>query len=119
MKAKSAKSKGKRLELKVASMFREAGLKDVKVMPGSGAFQFFKGDLYMGMLPYHVECKNQETSKPWQWYEQSRSQAGMSKTPLVFFSRNHSQPMALLSAHDLIQLICELEEYKKLWHDEN
>lgn len=111
MKAASAKQKGKRLEQKIAGMFRSAGL-DCRVMPGSGAFTHFKGDLYMPGLAYHAECKNQETTKVWEWFEQARTQAGMNKKPIVFFSRNRSEPMALLSAHDLINMIAEIED---LW----
>lgn len=100
MKAKSAKAKGSRLEQWVASELRRTGAdKDAKRMPGSGAFQFFKSDIHT-RLPYSFECKNQETTKVWEWYEQaSRDASGLEK-PVVIFSRNHSQPMALLSAAD-------------------
>lgn len=114
MKAKSAKAKGARLENWVASELRSSGAdKDAKRMPGSGAFQFFKGDIYT-KLPYSFECKNQETAKVWDWYEQARRDASGLEKPIVIFSRNHSQPMALLSAKDLIDLIAEIEDLRRV-----
>lgn len=111
MKAKSAKAKGDRLENWVASELRKQGI-DAKRMPGSGSFNHFKSDIYAN-IPYSFECKNQETTKVWEWYEQAKKDAGMNKKPIVVFSRNHSQPMALLSAYDLIAIIGELEELIK------
>lgn len=114
MKAKSAKAKGKRLEQQTAKMLRSSGADDdAKVMPGSGMFAHFKGDIYT-KLAWHFECKNQETTKVWDWYAQASSQSGMAKKPVVIFSRNHSQPMALLSADDFINLLAEVEN---LWYD--
>lgn len=110
MKAKSAKAKGHRLELWTASELRKHGI-EAKAMPGSGAFTHFKSDIYAN-IPYSFECKNQEVAKPWEWYRQAQADAGQSKKPVVIFSRNHSQPMALLSAEHLIAMIGELED---LW----
>jgi len=80
MKAKSAKAKGKKLEQWTASQLRHHGI-EARVMPGSGAFTHFKSDIY-APIPYSFECKNQETTKVWEWYEQSRSDAGMNKKPV-------------------------------------
>lgn len=111
MKAKSAKAKGARLENWVAAELRHHGI-DAKRMPGSGAFTHFKSDIYAN-IPYSFECKNQETTKVWEWYEQAKRDAGLNKKPIVVFSRNHSQPMALLSAKDLLAMIGELEDLLK------
>ena len=116
--AKSKKQKGRVLENWVASRIRHHG-GDLKAqaMPGSGAFAHFKGDIHT-RLPYSIECKAQETTKVWDWYEQAKRQVTSLETPVVIFKRNYSEPMALLSAEDFLQIICELEEYKKLWHNE-
>jgi len=111
MKAKSAKAKGKRLEQWTASQLRHHGI-DAKVMPGSGAFTHFKSDIYAN-IPFSFECKNQETTKVWEWYEQAKGDAGMAKLPVVIFKRNLSQPMALMSAEDLIGIIGEVEDYRR------
>lgn len=111
--AKSKKAKGKNLELWLASELRRTKAdSNARAMPGSGAFTHFKSDIYT-KLPYSFECKSQETTKVWDWYSQANSQAGMMETPIVVFKRNYSEPMALLSARDLIGIIAELEDYKR------
>jgi len=114
VKAASAKAKGKRLENWIARELRSSGADDTaKVMPGSGAFTHFKGDIYT-KLAWHFEAKNQETTKVWEWWEQANSQAGIQKKPVVIFSRNHGRPKALIDAKDFISLLAEIEN---LWHD--
>lgn len=107
----SKKQKGKALESWVASELRRTKADpDARPMPLSGALTFFKGDIRTS-LPYSFECKNQETTKVWSWYEQAKADASGIEKPIVIFKRNYSQPMALLSAEDLINLIAEVQEY--------
>ena len=112
--AKSKKQKGHSLELWVASKLRSSGAdENAKAMPGSGAFAHFKSDIYT-KLRYSFECKNQETAKVWDWYEQAKGDATGLDVPVVIFKRNYSQPMALLSAEDFINMVAEIEG---LWED--
>lgn len=107
----SKKAKGKSLENWLASELRRTGADtEARPMPMSGALTFFKSDIRTS-LPYSFECKNQETTKVYQWYEQAKADAGAMEKPIVIFKRNYSQPMALLSASDLIDLITEVKQY--------
>lgn len=109
MKSASKKAKGKALEKWVASELRRSGADpDAQPMPLSGALQFFKGDIRT-RLGYHIECKNQETWKPKEWLRIAESQRGQNEVPLVIMKSNFEQPVALLPAADLINLIAELE----------
>lgn len=113
-KPASKKQKGRRLEQWISHELRSSGADpEAKVMPGSGAFTHFKGDIYT-KLGWHIEAKNQETAKVWEWWEQARNQAGLQKRPVVIFSRNYSEPKALLDARDFIALLAEVEN---LWED--
>lgn len=112
--AKSKKAKGKALENWLASELRRTGADDkARAMPGSGSFTHFKSDIYT-KLPYSFECKSQETTKVWEWYVQAQSQAGNMEAPVVVFKRNYSQPMALLSASDFINMVAEIEDLKRI-----
>ena len=44
-------------------------------------------------------------------YEQAKKDAGSLEKPIVVFKRNYSQPMALLAAEDLVQMIAEIAQY--------
>lgn len=112
--AKTRKAKGTRLENWVAAELRRSGAdENAKRMPGSGAFAQFKSDIFT-KLPYSIEVKNQETTKVWEWYEQAKRDASGLEKPVVIFSRNYSEPMALLSAKDLIDMMAEI---KQLWEE--
>jgi hypothetical protein len=107
----SKKAKGKALESWLAGELRKSGADPTaQPMPLSGAMTFFKSDIRT-KLPYSFECKNQENTKVWEWYEQAKKDAGSLEKPVVVFKRNYSQPMALLAAQDLVQMIAEIAQY--------
>ena len=112
--AKSRRQKGKNLENWLASELRRTKAdENARAMPGSGSFTHFKSDIYT-KLPYSFECKSQETTKVWDWYVQAQSQASNMEAPVVVFKRNYSQPMALLSASDFINMVAEIEDLKRI-----
>lgn len=108
MKASGKKEKGRRLELKFAKMLRKVDPK-AKRMVLSGADWAFKSDIYT-KLPYHFECKNQETMRFWDWWEQTESQASIHKTPILVHSANYRPIMVSMKAEDFIALLKELTE---------
>ena len=104
MKTKSAKAKGIRLELEIAKTLRDAGLDPMaKKMPRSGAFMGFESDIHTS-LPIMIECKNQETWKPLEYYSQAKEHSGV-KIPIVVMSRNRSEPYAFLLWADVVELM--------------
>lgn len=117
--AKSKKAKGRSLEAWFAAELRKSGA-DPKAqpMPLSGAMAFFKSDIHT-RLPYSFECKNQENTSVWQWYEQAKRDAGGNEKPVVIFKRNYSPAMALLSAEDFVQMVAEIEQYYAILSERN
>ena len=105
MKTASAKAKGSRLERKIATDLRRSGL-DMRAsrMPLSGAAWGLEADIHTN-LPIKIECKNQETWKPLEYYEQAKANS-FTKMPIVVMSRNYlPEPLAIISWNDLLALM--------------
>ena len=56
------------------------------------------------LIPYSVECKNQEISKTvYDWYDQAIAQeAGQ---PLLVIKRNHREPLVVVDAEHFVGLL--------------
>lgn len=107
MRLKSAKNKGRRLELEVAKALRDAGLdKNAGRMPLSGAMQGFKSDIHT-ILPMIIECKNQETWSPLSYMDQASRDAEITgKMPVVIMSKNRlPDPYVMMKMTDWIEIM--------------
>ena len=109
--SRSERDKGARGEREVADIFRAAGF-DCDRVPNSGGLRL-KGDLY-GQLPVHLECKRQETARPWAWYEQAAAEAPAGLEPVVAFRRSRSVWLALLALDELVRLYTALAAAERL-----
>ena len=110
MKTRSAKNKGKRLQNSVRDILLETfkdqlESDDIKsaVMGDSGE------DIQLSpaarkLIPYSIECKNQEKLNIWSALEQAEENSGVSK-PVLIFKRNRSKTYAVLEMKDFIDLI--------------
>ena len=109
MKSRSAKNKGKRLQNTVRDIlletFNTLEPDDIKsaVMGDSGE------DVQLSpaarkLIPYSIECKNQEKLNIWSSLEQAEKNSGDSK-PVLIFKRNRSKTYAVLEIEDFIKLI--------------
>ena len=109
MKSRSAKNKGKRLQNTVRDIlletFNTLESDDIKsaVMGDSGE------DVQLSpaarkLIPYSIECKNQEKLNIWSSLEQAEKNSGDSK-PVLIFKRNRSKTYAVLEIEDFIKLI--------------
>jgi hypothetical protein len=101
----SKKAKGTRLEKEVAKrmnqVLKEYGV-SAKRMPMSGAIEGFKSDIFVN-LPVSIECKNSEKWTIPEWWDQTTSQAGLGKMPILIMSRNYCQdPLAVIRYEDLL-----------------
>lgn len=105
MKIKSAKAKGKRLENKVASLWRHKTKDFAIATPGSGNGQTFKEDVYNRY--YNIECKNQEKVKLWQWWDQARSHPENFKPPVLCISGNYRPILVVMDINDWLDLVKE------------
>ena len=107
MKAKSAKAKGSRLERDVAGRIRRKGL-DSKAqrMPLSGAIPGLRADVHT-QLDVHIECKNQERVKLWEWWQKIRDR----RNPVLVISGNHRPVVAVVDLDYLLDLLKVEQEY--------
>lgn len=101
----SRKSKGRRLELRIAKDLRESGLdKTAGRMPLSGAAFGLEADIRT-TLPLKIEAKNQETWSPLPYYEQAKAHAGV-KMPMVVMSKNNlPEPLVLIGWNDFLSIM--------------
>ena len=109
MKTRSAKNKGKRLQNKVRDILLETfdtlEPDDIRsaVMGDSGE------DIQLSpaarkLIPYSIECKNQEKLNIWSALEQAEDNSKAS-TPVLIFKRNRSKTYAGLEIEEFIKLI--------------
>lgn len=84
-------------------------------MPLSGGFSMLKGDIikreHDGWMD---ECKNQETVKLWEWWDQARSQCGIGSRPVLHITRNNAEELTVIRTHDYFNLRKEIQEGEKL-----
>ena len=104
----SKKAKGTRLEKYIAERMNkvlgEYGIK-ARRMPMSGAIEGFKSDIFVN-LPLSIEAKNSEKWTVPEWWDQTTSQAGLGKMPILVMSRNHcNDPLAVIRFEDLLTFI--------------
>ena len=88
-------------------------------MPMSGAMMNHKGDIFHGEWSDWVdECKNQETTKLWEWWEQANEQCGLGQRPVLHIRKNHQKPVSVVWTEDYFDLREEnidlKEEIKRL-----
>lgn len=59
------------------------------------------------------ECKKREAFAPLTWYKKAQNDSGPNQKPVVVASKNHEDNFVFLSLMDFLQLLIELEEYRK------
>jgi len=99
--------KGAELEYLIRDKLIESGIDpNARRSIMSGGTWMWKGDIYSKALPIHWEAKNQETTSPYQWYEQAlRDRPTARLTPVVVHKRNRSIPMVFISLDDFIEIL--------------
>lgn len=110
MKTRSAKNKGRRLQVQVRDALRSAFSKHL--LPGdveTTTMGEMGVDIKLSpkgkeVIPYAIEVKNQERLNIWSAIEQAESNAGDAK-PVVVFSRNRSKLYAVIEFEEFIKLI--------------
>ena len=110
MKTRSAKNKGKRLQNTVRDILLETFKEDLEPDDVKSAVMGDSGeDIQLSpaarkLIPYSIECKNQEKLNIWGALEQAEGNRGVSK-PVLIFKRNRSKTYAVLELEDFIDLI--------------
>ena len=112
MKPAGKRQKGKRLELAVAKLIRQSGLdKECRRMPLSGAFTHLPADIYTS-LPVHIECKNREKIRFWEWWEETTSRNTFgNKEPVLAITSNHRPIVFVVRAEHYLNLLKTERDY--------
>ena len=109
MKTRSAKNKGKRLQNSVRDILLETfdtlEPDDIKsAIMGDSGEDIQLSHAARKLIPYSIECKNQEKLNIWSALEQAEGNKGVSK-PVLIFKRNRSKTYAVLELEDFVDLI--------------
>jgi hypothetical protein len=104
MKLASKRQKGRRLENKIASLWRSKMKMMAVRTPGSGSGKF-KGDVYAEY--FTIEAKNREKVRVWEWWQQAREQKHLNKPPVLMISGNYRPILAIMDINDWLDLVKE------------
>jgi hypothetical protein len=108
---KNPTAKGKRLEYKIASLIRRKGLDDnAKRMPRSGALAHLPEDI-LTSLPIHIEAKNRERVRLWEWWEETSQRTFTGHHPVLVVSGNHRPVLAIVDIDYLLDLLKAEQDY--------
>lgn len=109
MKPQSCKSKGRRLQQRIAASIVQAfpHLQPddvVSTSMGAGGEDVRLSPTAREAIPVSIECKCQEKLNVWSCLEQARTNAPPGSTPCLVFSRNRSPTYAVLPWEVLLDL---------------
>jgi|TARA_B100000214_G_scaffold339631_1_gene285545 hypothetical protein len=117
MKTSSAKAKGRRLQQKVRDLlletFTELEPDDIR----STSMGVSGEDLQLSpaarkLIPFAIECKNQEKLNVWDSLKQAEENSG-DYSPVLIFKRNRSKTYAVINIEKFIELINENNKSSK------
>lgn len=100
--------RGKTFEMKVAAMIRKKADSGALRNRGSHANWHRRSDVFTN-LPIHVECKDQETVKIKEWFEQADAAASFTQIPTVVFAKDE-EVLACLRFNDLLDLFVQVAD---------
>lgn len=99
------RSKGGRGERELCRVLTDVGF------PADRDYQYVGGkkrpEVRCPSLPFHWECKRQETSSPWAWLRQAIDDAAEDKVPAVAWRKSRHPWMVMLRLEDLLELLRE------------
>ena len=109
MRSRSRKNKGKRLQNKVRDIlleaFQDLEQDDIRsAIMGESGEEIKLSPAARKLIPYSIECKNQEKLNIWEALSQAEENSGVS-TPVLIFKRNRSKTYAVLPIEEFINLI--------------
>ena len=110
MKTRSAKNKGKRLQNSVRDILLETFKEDLELDDIKSAVMGDSGeDIQLSpaarkLIPYSIECKNQEKLNIWSSLEQADDNSKES-IPVLIFKRNRSKTYAVIEFKEFVELI--------------
>ncbi len=109
MKTSSAKNKGRVLQQKVRDLFIKKfnlNLDDVVSVPGGvQGVDIQLSTAAKKVIPFDIECKNQEKINIWASLEQCETNTKSNRIPLLTFKRNRTEIYACLKLEDLLKIM--------------
>lgn len=136
MKPRSGKNKGQRLQKFVVDAFREkfsldegrdyfSGDIQARLMGGSGV-DVMLSPRAEELIPFDIECKNQEKWSVESWWEQAVANTRPGRIPLLICKKNYHVPVVFIRHSDLMNLNeceggfdilirIEFSEFLKMW----
>jgi len=116
MKTRSAKNKGKRLQLEVRNFLREKFKNELEdgdietTIASEGGVDIKLSPLAKKKIPFDVECKNQEKINIWSCIKQAEDNSKDEKRiPMVVFRRNNAKTYCVMEFQKLIELLYPTE----------
>ena len=109
MKTRSAKAKGRRLQDSVRKLllenFPQLEDDDIKTaIMGESGEDIHLSPAARKLIPYSIECKNQEALSIWAALKQAEENSDV-WAPMVIFKRNRSKTYAVLEIDKLLELL--------------
>ena len=115
MKSSSAKAKGRRLQQKVAADLCAAfnlSTDDVQSCPGGSHGEDVRlSEAARDIVPWSIECKNQERLNVWSAFDQAESNAN-GHVPVVVAKRNHRDALCTMRWADALALLVQSKKRK-------
>lgn len=111
MKPRSAKNKGRRLQKEVQQKLLERFKgtleeDDIKVaIMGESGEDLKLSPAARKLIPYAIECKNQEKLNIWQALKQAKENSKEKHTPALIFRRNHEDTFIAIPFDKFLDLI--------------
>lgn len=112
MKIRSAKNKGRRLQVDIRDALREAfkskGLVEGDIectIMGESGRDIKLSPLAEKLIPYDIEAKNQEKISLWACLEQAEINTKKERIPALVFKRNRSKTYAIIEFNEFLKLI--------------
>ena len=117
MKTSSAKAKGRRLQQKVRDLLLETFTELEPDDIWSTSMGVSGEDLQLSpaarkLIPFAIECKNQEKLNVWDSLKQAEENSG-DYDPVLIFKRNRSKTYAVINIEKFIELINENNKSSK------
>ena len=117
MKSRSAKNKGKRLQNNFRDLlletFNQLEPDDIRsAIMGESGEDIKLSPAARKLIPYAIECKNQEKLNVWDSLKQAEENSG-DYSPVLIFKRNRSKTYAVLNIEKFIELINENNKSSK------
>lgn len=118
IKTSSAKNKGRILQQTVRDLILESFpiLEPADVLStsmGVAGTDVQLSPLAKKIFAYSVECKNQQTTSIWAWWEQTTKNVLTNTNPLLVFKRNNSKPLIVVTLFHFMELIKENHDLKE------